>query len=139
MARDLSVDVRNALVERLNANTDIQALGAQAFGPEVPSPPPWPFIRVELPIVLPDFDGCSDATRYRINISCFAKGDDERPCSMIAKAVNTSLDGFEAMIVNTPPDAKLQDTLWTGTQYLKDIAEADGYHGIVSIEAKVAG
>lgn len=138
MARTLTVEVREAYVKRLNDDTVIQALGAKAFGPEVPSPPPWPFIRVELPIVLPDYDGCSDGSRYRINVSCFAKGEDERLCVKLSDAATMALDGFETMIVVADPDAKLQDILWTGTQFLRDIAEADGWHGIVGTEAKVA-
>jgi hypothetical protein len=87
---------------------------------------------------LPDFDGCSQASRYRINVSCFAKGEDEKPCSQLSDRVAEALDGFEIVIASVAPDAELQDTHWTGTQFLRDIAEADGWHGIVSTEAKVA-
>lgn len=138
MARLLTNEVREAYVERLNSDATIQALGAQAFGPEVPSPPPWPFIRVEPPVIVPDFDGCSQASRYRVNVSCFAKGEDEQPCSRLSDRVAEVLNGFEVVITSVIPDAELQDTLWTGTQFLRDIAEADGWHGIVSTEAKLA-
>lgn len=138
MARTLTVEVREAYVERLTGDAAIQAIGASVFGPETPSPPPWPFVRVEPPVIVPDFDGCSQASRYRINVSCFAKGEDEGPCARLTDAVAAALDGFEIVIASVAPDAELQDTHWTGTQFLRDIAEADGWHGIVSTEAKVA-
>lgn len=139
MARDLAVEVRQAVVAALKGNTATAAIvSTNVFGPATPSPPPWPFIRVDLPIVTPDYDGCSDASRYRFNVHAFAKGADERAAGRLSAAVSAALDGLSGQLVLTPA-AWLQDVRWTGTQLLSDTDEANGWHGVIACDARVAG
>lgn len=143
MARDLSVPLRQLLVTALREPASFTAIvlgtaQGNVFGPEVPAPAPWPFVRVELPLVFPAYDGCSDASRYRFDISAFAAGDDERNAAAIAAAIATDIDQLVGVLV-ADPEATLQDTLWTGTQHLRDTARADGWHSVVSFEATAAG
>lgn len=140
MARDLSVEARRAIVTALNANgSRTRALvDGRAYGPAEPTDPMWPFVRVDLPLVFPDFDGCSDATRNTFRVHGFSTGDDESSASALGAAIAADLDGLEQALT-VVPEAYLQDTVWTGTQLLRDTVKAKGWHAAVTIDCRVAG
>jgi hypothetical protein len=140
MARDLSIDVRRAVVTRLNAvGSRTRALvQGRAYGPAEPDSPVWPFVRVDFPVTLPDFDGCSDATRYTLRVHGFATGDDESNAGALGAAISADLDEFSVLLV-ADPEAYLKDIGWTGTQLMRDTAKPNGYHAAVSIDCRVAG
>lgn len=141
MARDLAVPVRQAIVTRLNTDgTQTKALtGGRAYGPAEPDNPAWPFVRVDLPVVTPAYEGCGgDDSRYSFTVHGFAAGPDERAAGALAAAISADLDGYEVELVPAPT-AYLQDTVWTGTQLLRDTARTDGFHALVRIDVRVAG
>lgn len=140
MARDLSVDVRRAMVTALNAagsRTSAFTEG-RAYGPSEPKDPVWPFVRVDLPVVTPDFDGCSDASSYAFRVHGFATGEDEGPASGLGNAIISDLDGLEVQLVDDP-EAYLKDTQWTATTYLRDTTKEQGWHAAVLVTCTVSG
>lgn len=139
MARDLTIEVREFVVAALAADTAVAAIaGSQVYGPSVPSKPSWPFVRVELPVVTPEFEGCGgQSSRYTFNVHGFAKGDDERPCAQLAAALSERLDELSGILVVNPL-ATLNDTMWTATQVFRDTPEVDGWHAVVSVYCRVS-
>jgi hypothetical protein len=135
VARDLSVEVRQAVVTRLRA---APLADGRAYGPAPRTNPVWPFIRLDLPTVTPVPGSCDDGSRYEFNVHAFAKGDDERAASGLAAAIAASLDGFTVRLVDEP-EAWLQDLVWTGTQVFRDTDEENGWHGVVRLRAEVSG
>lgn len=140
MARDLSVDVRRFIVSALNADgSATKAITeGRAYGPSVPKDAAWPFVRVDLPIVVPDYDGCSDASRYVFRVNGFTASDDEAQGSELNAAIASDLDGLSGDL-GVDPEAHVKDAGWTGSQLLSDTDRADGWHGIVSMSILVAG
>jgi hypothetical protein len=139
--RDLTAQVRQAVVAWLNdaaAATRALLVEERAYGPASPDKPVWPFVRVDLPVVVPMPGSCGDGGEYTFRVHGFAKGPDERATSAIANAIVKDLDGFEVDLPGVA-DAKLADTLWTGTQHLRDTVEADGWHAAVTITCRVDG
>ena len=142
MARDLSVEVREAIVERLNtpgSATLAKLTEPRAYGPSLPKELVWPFTRTDLPVVTPDPDGCGPGgTRYTFRVHGFAKGNDERNGAQLGAAIAADLDEFAEVIV-ADPEAAITDTVWTGTQVFRDTDEADGWHAVVSLYCRVSG
>lgn len=139
MARDLTVAVREFVVAALAAAAPIIAIaGPRVYGPSVPANPGWPFIRVDLPVVNPEPDGCANASRYTFNVHGFAKGLDERAAASLGAAVSAFLDELSGVIV-VAPEAVITDTVWTATQVFRDTATTDGWHAVVSIYCRVSG
>lgn len=141
MARDLSADVRRAVVTRLNAvgSRTVALAEGRAYGPAEPKDPVWPFVRVDLPVVTPAYDGCSDASEYAFRVHGFAVGEDEANASALGAAIIADLDGLEIDLPGVVPAAHLQDTVWTATQYLRDTAKERGWHAAVTVNCSVAG
>jgi hypothetical protein len=105
----------------------------------VPDTPQWPFVRTDLPVVTPDNDsGGTNAARYTFNIHGFAKGDDERNAARLGAAIAADMDELAGIIV-ADPEATISDTVWTGTQVFRDIAEANGWHAVVSVYCRASG
>lgn len=122
------------------APTAVAALAEdRVYGPSVPDAPGWPFVRVDLPVVTPDSDGCGpNASRYTFNVHGFAKGDDERNAATLGAAISSVLDELSGIIV-VDPEAAITDTVWTATQVFSDTAEANGWHAVVSVYCLVSG
>lgn len=141
MARDLSAELRKRVVAHLNDPTSRTRtiMGAdRAYGAASPDAPEWPFVRMDLPVVVPVPDGCSDAAEYSFRIHGFTKGPDERASGALGHAIVADLDGLDGALL-VVPDAYLTDTLWTGTQHLRDTVEPDGWHAAVSVTCRVDG
>jgi hypothetical protein len=142
MARDLCVEVRQAVVTALNdAGSRTRAImqEARAYGPDEPDEKVWPFVRTDLPTIAPDFEqGCGDNSTVSFRVHGFAMGPDERNVGALAAAISADLDGLTAQLV-VAPEATLADTLWTGTQLMRDTAQQNGWHAAVSIRCEVAG
>lgn len=139
-ARDLSVPVRQFTVARLATDLAVAALaGSRVYGPSEPDNPVWPFVRMDLPDVVPESDGCGGGTRYGFNVHAFAKGDDERSVGQLAAAISAALDDTSAQITGVVPDAWVQDMLWRGTEIRRDIDEVNGWHAVVRMSVLVSG
>lgn len=140
MARDLSVPVRQFVVEALASTIGVSAIvGDRVYGPAEPDNPTWPFVRMDLPDVVPESDGCGgNGTRYGFNLHGFAKGADERAVGQLAAALASAVDELSGDMGLTP-DAYVRDTFWNGTELRRDVDEVDGWHGIVRVSCFVSG
>lgn len=140
MARDFSAGVRQALVDWLNnaASQTHAILDGRAYGPSEPDNSPWPFARLDLPTVVPRAESCSDVQEYTLRIHGFTKGADERGSGALGNAIVEDLDGFEVALPGGG-GAYLSETVWTGTQHLRDTVAVDGWHAAVSITCRVDG
>lgn len=141
MARDLTISVREAVVEAMSSATvltDDLGVEDRVYGESPPDRPAWPFIRMDLPVVAPDFDGCGDASLYSFRIHAFAKGEDSRAAATLQSAIVEVLDGLNGNIV-VNPEAVLKDTLWTGSRVFRDTEEVNGWHGTADFECRVSG
>ena len=142
MARDLSVQVRQFVVAALADHPAVAALaGDRVFGPAETDGPTWPFVRMDLPDVVPDSDGCGDGTRYGFNLHGFAKGADERNVGKLAAALALAVDELSGELpveVGDQP-AYVRDTFWNGTELRRDVDEVDGWHGVVRVSCFVSG
>jgi hypothetical protein len=142
VARDLAIAVREFVVEALATAPEVMAEAgnpARVYGPSVPAHPVWPFVRVDLPVITPDPDGCGpNGSRYTFNAHGFARGDDERNAARLGAAMSHVLDELAGIIV-ADPEASMSDTVWTATQTFRDTPEADGWHTVVSVYSRVSG
>jgi hypothetical protein len=139
VARDLTVQVRQFVVEALASTIAVSAIvGDRVFGPAEPDNPEWPFVRMDLPDVVPDNDGCSDGSRYGFNLHAFAKGPDERAVGQLAAALAAGVDELSGDMTVVPP-AYVRDTFWNGTELRRDVDEVDGWHGVIRVSCFVSG
>ena len=140
MARDLSGEVRDFVVRALNGGNPVKSLlgDGRAYGPSAPADPPWPFIRVDLPVIVPERNGCGDGSRYTFRVHGFAKGDDETNAAALGGGIASQLDEL-AGDMDVDPPATVTDTVWTGSQVFRDTASVDGWHSVVSVIVRVSG
>lgn len=139
MARDLTVEVRQFTVTALAAAAGVASIaGSRVYGPSEPDNPEWPFVRTDLPDVVPESDGCGGGTRYGFNVHAFAKGDDERPVGQLAAAIAAAVDELSGELDDSPP-AWMRDMVWGGTRIFRDVDEVDGWHGVIKVTAFVSG
>jgi hypothetical protein len=139
LARDLTVPVRQFVVEALSSTAAVSGIvGDRVFGPAEPDDPQWPFVRMDLPDVVPESTGCGDSTRYGFNLHAFAKGPDERAVGQLAAVLAAAIDELWGNLDVDPP-AEVRDTFWNGTELRRDVDEVDGWHGIVRVSCFVSG
>lgn len=135
MAHDASLAVRIAIVSYLKARPSLAGLGGRVL--VVPDPNQiWPFVRygavTSVPFRGQGFDGSSLAG----TIHAFARGETDDDCSALSALLSSELDGVTLPLI-APYPARLSDIRWTQTQVLRDIAERDGWHGIVQFVGTV--
>lgn len=119
-----SLSLRQAIVQRLRADTDLTALvpSERIYGLRSPATLIWPFIRYGAPDETPIRLG----TQLRVTLHAFSKAQFEDEASNIVAALQTSLE--DAVI---DLDGGLKAYLaYVGSQILADGAEADAWHGI---------
>lgn len=135
MANDLTIAARRAVIAWMRADAALTALvGATSiYGEQPTAKPDWPFVRYGAAIVLPDrasgLDGCSLA----ISISAFAHG----PGADAAAAIGAQIAKIEEAEINTEAGDRL-NIFWTGSQLLRDTAEADAWHSLQTFEIALA-
>lgn len=136
---DPSLSVRGKIIAALKSDADLIAIvpAARIYPSKTPSTVVWPFIRVPmLTGTVAEFDGGSGSEQSGV-IHCFTKlatgnPDPEAQAATINRHMVRILGGIddvdlgqgEAMGINV-----------VQTQVLMDPAEADAFHGIVSVRA----
>lgn len=127
------LEVRRAIVTRLRADASVTALGSPALGQRIygertPATLTWPFVRY----------GQSDAVSslgYDITapIHVFSKAAFTDEAGDISEAIGASLDNLVLTL-----DGRKAYLQYLGHQIIPDAAEADAWHGVVRIGARVA-
>ena len=134
MSVDHSLDLRRAVVTALNGDPTVSGLITQAYGPVVSPGQTYDFIR--LGAIDPDaFEAsCLDGIETEMLVHVFAKGDDEAPAAVIAKAVVVLLD--DAILTFSGAHTVAID--WVRTIFVRDTDEADVWHAIATFAVQTS-
>lgn len=136
MANDLTLEARQAIVARMRASAALTARvpATNIYGEQPPAGPSWPFVRYGPSVTVPDrasgLDGCS----ISVSISNFARGASNDECVKTGKVVASEVEADD--IVTDAGD--LLNVYWTGSQTIRDTAEADGWHTINTFDVELA-
>lgn len=131
MAKDLSLPLRQAAVTRLKASAGLLELvpDEQVYGMRQPAQTDWPFTRYGAPDAGPL--GAGSLTDFTVH--AFSKDAFEDECARICSAIVDELDGA-VLALNGGFKAHVT---WKRTQVIPDAAEANAWHGIVQLTARV--
>jgi hypothetical protein len=136
MARDSSPYARPALVLALKADAGVTAIvGTGVYGPNPPTEPTWPFVRIGLPSATPKLATGLEGANLALTVHGFVKGPDESGAAALGAAISAALDD-RTLTLAAPYSAKLTLS-WKQTQTLTDIDEAQGWHVVVSFAGRV--
>lgn len=133
---ELALSVREGVVSALVADAGVTAVvpGGSIFGQRVPVERTFPFIRLSPFNGVPERAACWNGERIAFTVHSFVKGLDESGAANANAAVKTALDGQQIVIVEGPPEERL-DLVWTGGLVLPDPEEKDAWHGTADFEA----
>lgn len=125
MPRDLSLELRRAVVAHLRADAALIALvpAAKIFG-EFATTEDRPFIRMGDPIVTGWEASCWDGSESDFTIHAFAEGPGRAAIQTIGKRIVAAMEGF------TPATVGMPDHEWVSTDYLPDVVP-EVIHAIV--------
>lgn len=135
--RDSSLPVRRAVVAFLRADETLGEplpvsgldLGGRVHE-GVPAEVVWPYVRYGVEDTRPLRATGLAGNEIDITIHAFAEGETSDDCRTLCDRLVAVLDGKTLDLAADYP-AKLQDLRWTGTQVLRDIGSAEGWHGVV--------
>lgn len=136
---DPSLSVRGKIIAALKSDSALIAIvpAARIYPSKSPASPVFPFIRVPMLIgAVAEFDGGSGSDQSGV-IHCFTKLGTPVPDP---EAQAATINRHIVRIVSQIDDVDLGDGESLGvhatqTQVIEDSAEADAYHGIVSVRA----
>jgi len=136
---DQSLSIRGKIIAALKGDPQLNAIvpAARVYPSKVPATRSFPFIRVGTLTSTPvrtDGQPGSAATGFVHNFVKLSATvpDPEALASTINSHIVRIIDAIEAIALDD--DAKLS-VMATQAQVIEDSAEADAYHGIVSIDA----
>lgn len=136
---DPSLSVRGKIIAALKADVTLTAMvpAARIYPGKSPASPTFPFIRVPMLIgTVAELDGGSGSDQSGV-IHCFTKLASSVPDP---EAQAATINRHIVRIVSQIDDLDLGDGESLGvqaiqTQVIEDSAEADAYHGLVSVRA----
>lgn len=138
-------EVRRAVLARMKADTDLTALvpAASIHASTVPANPAWPFIRWDAPQSIPRGVACTQGADVSFMLHCFAKPRESggavvetaedyasRITSAMKKALHRTRFSIEGGTVHL---------VVRSTRSMMDGDEADAWHGLVNVVARVIG
>jgi hypothetical protein len=129
-----SLRLRQAIVTRLRADTDLSTIGTtpiddRIYGLRTPATLVWPFVRV----VLADEGPLRKGTQIRVTIHSFSKTRFDDEVATMNGAIQASL---EDAVLELSASVKAF-MVWNASQVIQDAAEADAYHGINTFTATI--
>ncbi len=138
---DVTIDndtaFREAIVARLKATQQIaNIVGERVFGPQPPSLPAFPFIRMGFPTSTPFVADCWNATLVDFTVHAFADGPGDDLANKLARLIRHTLHDAEDIAVAGAEG--IISMLWQRSQVLRDTEEAGRYHAIVDFAAMLA-
>lgn len=141
-ATDYTVQLRRAILPLLKANTVIASVcGGRVYSESPTALPTWPFIRYGATINTPVEWSCGDGSDMSVTIHVFDKTPGTDQCGRIVRAVIRALDERTIQLeadADTGLSATAVECYVTQSQIIRDGAEADAHHGIVSVSVVVA-
>ena len=143
MAGDLIREVRRAVLTHLKADQTLIALVAPAsiYPSRTPPTPTWPFVRWDGPQSIPIDLTCVAGATVTFLLHGFAKDRKqgtavvetaEDHASRIGSALKLALHNRRLPVANTTARMTVRSA-----RLIQDGAEADAYHAILSVEARV--
>lgn len=138
MARDLSLQLREAIITRLRADAQLIALvpPARIYGMRQPATTLWPFTRYGSTDTKPALAQCWDGQVVNLTLHAFSKAQYEDEVAQISSAIAEALGG--AVLTLEDAEASKAHLRWRQSQIVPDAAEASAWHGIVRLEATLA-
>lgn len=135
---DASLSVRGAVIAAFKADAALTALvpAGRIYPSKTPANVAWPFIKLGVLMNSPTRYDCGGGGDVTGAVHVFVKGsasilDPEARTYQINKEIVRVLDGIDIVLAD---DLSLGFTV-TLSQVMEDGAEADAYHGVVSIVA----
>ncbi|WP_303758348.1 tail completion protein gp17 [Sphingobium yanoikuyae] len=137
---DPSLSVRGKIIAALKADAQLTAIvpAARIYPGKSPASPTFPFIRVPMLIgTVTELDGGSGSEQSGV-IHCFAKlantsvPDPEAQAATINRHIVRIVSGIDDVDLG---DGESLGVHATQTQVIEDGAEADAYHGMVTVRA----
>ncbi|TKD50220.1 DUF3168 domain-containing protein [Sphingomonas baiyangensis] len=143
MAGNLIREVRRATLTHLAANEGLTALvpATSIYPSTVPANPAWPFIRFDAPNSLPLDGACYAGAEVTFLLHCFAKPrysgsamieTAEDYAARILSAMHLAVHNHRVIVSGTSAQLRA-----VSSRLLIDGAEADAYHGILNMRARV--
>ena len=125
MPRDLSLDLRRAIVAHLRGTAALTALvpAAKIYG-EFATSDEFPFIRMGYAIVTGYEASCWDGSESDFTIDAFAAGPGTAAISEIAKRIVAAMETFNPATVGMP------EYSWEGTQVIPDVIP-ENLHAVI--------
>lgn len=133
-------ELRRAVLPRLKADSRVTDLvsPAQIYPSTVPAGHGWPFIRWDAPISSPRGRGCTAGADITFYVHAFAKapadGSEtaESLCERIMNAIGKALNGWPVTLDGATAKLRVRSV-----RTMMDGDEADAWHGLVDVIAKV--
>ena len=147
MARDSTLAVQEAVLAFLGEQATVVALvpSDRHYPPQRPANPLRPWLGYGVSDTAPFLASCLDGSEISVRVHNYTEttgeGDETIPGEDMAHAINRvvagALDGatLELEGLDYPATAHIE---WTGSQVLQDGADADAFHGIVSLTITVS-
>lgn len=143
MANDLTLPIRRACLAELKGDAPLLTLlpATSMFPVATPANVDWPFLKMGVFTGLPVRAACVDGIEGIFAVHGFAKArytgsqiveTAEDHCARIGAAVAKALDGKR---LSLDGDQSLR-VIWTGSQLLMDIDEADAFHTVQNFRVR---
>ncbi|OWJ68707.1 DUF3168 domain-containing protein [Inquilinus limosus] len=133
--RDLSGQLRRAVVAALLADPGVVALVGTRIYDYVPAAPAYPFLRCTTAIASPwEATGAVQGSLVRLQVDAFTKDYGRASAELLAAAVVAALDEADPAI----PEGSLVSLQWRQSRLLDDPAEQGVTHGVIEFESIAA-
>lgn len=133
--RDLSGQLRGAVVAALLADPSVTALVGTRIYDYVPAAPAYPFLRCTTAITSPwEATGAVQGSLVRLQVDAFTKDYGRGSAELLAAAVVAALDEADLAF----PEGSLVSLQWRQSRLLDDPAEQGVTHGVIEFESIAA-
>lgn len=141
-ASDYSLQVRRAVLIALKSDVAFAGLtGGRVYPESPPATPTFPFARWGFAVSTPDAWSCTSGAVMSCQLSVFSKSAGTDECARLIRNAVRVLD-LKPLTLQVDQDTGIGATAFdvrvTQTQIIRDTAEAECYHGIISLEVVVA-
>lgn len=141
-ASDYSLQVRRAVLIKLKSDVVFSGLvGGRVYSESPPAKPTFPFARWGFAVSTPEGWSCTSGASMSCQLSVFSKSSGTDECARLIRNAVRVLD-LKPLVLEADQDSGIAATAFdvqvTQTQIIRDTAEAECYHGIISLSITVA-